>query len=140
METDGLSLSRISRRVLEARPRFPAASATRAVKEWVRLVARLDVGVKDQLRPLTEALPRKAVAGIDAECVSGAEVAVKKDAREGGSAVVGASAIGEDSLDEPDVVGDACDGAAWREQRNPGSVVVCWRLDRGFQQHQQRVL
>ena len=55
----GAAESRISRRVLEARPRFPAASATRAVKEWVRLVARLDLGVKDQLRPLTEALPRK---------------------------------------------------------------------------------
>ena len=56
-------------------------------------------------------IAKKGAAGIDAEGVAGAEVAAK-GACEGGSAVVGASAIGEGSLDEPDVVGDACDGAA----------------------------
>ena len=46
------------RRVLEAVARLPAASATRAVK-WVRLVARLEEGVKDQFLALTVASPRK---------------------------------------------------------------------------------
>ena len=55
------ALSRIRRRVLDAVPRLPAASATRAVKEWTRLVARLDEGVKDQVLALTVALPRKAL-------------------------------------------------------------------------------
>ena len=75
----GAAESRISQRLLEpvarvdaaakvdaavkslAVARFPAASATRTEKEWLRLVARLDLGVKLQLRPLTEALPRKDV-------------------------------------------------------------------------------
>ena len=55
----GAELSRVRRRVLERRPRLPAASATRARSRWVRLVARLDLGVKLQLRPRTVALPRK---------------------------------------------------------------------------------
>ena len=55
----GAAESRISWRVLEGVPRFPAASVTRAEKEWVRLVARLELGVKIQLRSSTEALPRK---------------------------------------------------------------------------------
>ena len=37
---EGLVLSRISLRVLEAAERFPAASAILALKAWVRLVAR----------------------------------------------------------------------------------------------------
>ena len=45
--------------MLEAVARLPAASATRAVKEWVRLVARLEEGVKDQVLALTVASPRK---------------------------------------------------------------------------------
>ena len=57
----GFLLSRIRRRVLEAGARLPAASATRAVKEWARLVARLVLGVKDQVLALTVALPRKAL-------------------------------------------------------------------------------
>ena len=56
----GAALSRISVRVLEAVARLPAASATRALKEWVRLVARLEEGVKLQVLALTVALPRKA--------------------------------------------------------------------------------
>ena len=55
----GAAESRISWRVLEGVPRFPAASATRAEKEWLRLVTRSESGVKSQLRPSTEALPRK---------------------------------------------------------------------------------
>ena len=57
----GEAVSRIRRRVLDAVPRLPAASATRAVKEWTRLVARFDEGVKDQVLALTVALPRKAL-------------------------------------------------------------------------------
>ena len=52
----GAAESRISLRVLEGALRLPAASATRAVKEWVRLVVRLDVGVKDQALALTRNL------------------------------------------------------------------------------------
>ena len=47
--------------MLEGVARLPAASATRAVKEWVRLVARLEVGVKLQVLALTVALPRKVL-------------------------------------------------------------------------------
>ena len=68
-------------------------------------------GSEGPAAPINGGIAEEGVAGIDAECVSGAEVAVK-GAREGGSAVVGASVVGEVALFEADVVGDACDGAA----------------------------
>ena len=62
LRDDGAVESRISLRVLEAVARLPAASATRALKKWVRLVASCLEGVKDPLNPLTQAFPRKALA------------------------------------------------------------------------------
>ena len=90
--------------------------------------------------PFDGGIAEEGVAGIDAECVSGAEVAAK-DAREGGSAVVGASAIGEGSLDEPDVVGDAVMELRAVGAAESGLAPSCvGGSAEVFQQHQQRVL
>ena len=57
---NGESLSRISTRFFDALPRLPAASATRAVNEWVRPTFNDKEGVNLQLCLLRkEALPRK---------------------------------------------------------------------------------
>ena len=124
----GAAESRISRRVLDAGfqgiriraqrrtevrlVRFPAASATRCGEGVAAVGGGGDSsGSEGPAAPFDGGIAEEGCTGIDAEGVSGAEVAAKA-AREGGSAVVGASAIVEVSLDEPDVVGDARDGAA----------------------------
>ena len=64
------------------------------------------VGSEEPAAIFNGGIAEEGCTGIDAEGFSGAEVAVK-GAREGGGEVVGAGAIVEVSLDEPDVVGDA---------------------------------
>ena len=86
--------------------------------------------MKIQLRSSAEALPR-GCTGIDAEGVSGAEIAVK-GAREGGGEVVGAGAIVEVSVDEPDVVGDARDDAACGGSSGIKDQLACVGRSAGF--------
>ena len=56
-------------------------------------------------------IAEEGCTGIDAECVTGAEVAVECSG-EGGFAVVGASVVGEVAAVAADVVADAGDFAA----------------------------
>ena len=89
-----------------------SSSISNARREGVAAVGgEVGVGSEDPAAIFNGGIAEEGCTGIDAEGVSGAEVAAKA-AREGGSEVVGASTIVEVSLDEPDVVGDACDPAA----------------------------
>ena len=56
----GAAVSIVKPRGLDAAPRLPAASATRAVKECVKLLASFVEGVNDHVLPSTVALPRKS--------------------------------------------------------------------------------
>ena len=107
-------------------PRFPAASATRA--EGVGAVGgEVGCGSEGPAATFNGGIAEEGCTGIDAEGVSGAEVAVE-GAREGGGEIVGASAIVEVSLMSPTLsemrVMDAARDGSSGIKRSAG---VCWR-------------